>query len=79
MRSSAHHTTTGHGHQQAGQRSDGAQSAVEVEDAVVCIVVFGEEGGGIGDLAGLAEAAERDSLDKVGFICEVFFCGVAGM
>lgn len=53
--------------------SDGAQSAVQVEDAIVCILVFGEKGDGIGYLAYGPEAAQGDLFAEFGFICETFY------
>lgn len=58
-------------------RSHGAQSTVEVEDAVVCILVGGEKDGGMGDFRGLAKAPQWDLLQE--FIFRDTFCMAAAM
>jgi hypothetical protein len=52
--------------------SDGTQPPVEIEDAVICILVFGQKGDGIGDLVCGPEAAQGNLFLEFGFIREGF-------
>ena len=45
--------------------SGGAQAAIEVEYAIVCIPVFCEKHGRIGDLVRLSKASRRNLLDQL--------------
>lgn len=42
--------------------SSSAESTIEVENAVISVLVFGEEGGGISDFVWGAEALEGDEV-----------------
>jgi hypothetical protein len=40
---------------QQAKELDGAQPAVQIQDAVICVLVLGEKGDGVGDLAGVSK------------------------
>ncbi len=46
-------------------RLHGAQAAIKIEHAIVCVFIFDEEDGGVGNLGGCAEASKRDSFAKL--------------